>query len=52
MRLSLYLHRHPTTGIYSLRVVVPAHLRAEFGQRELKRSLNTREPHIRALVCT
>lgn len=50
MRHPLYLHRHPRTGIYSLRVVVPAYLRQRFGQREVKRSLGTRDPRLARLA--
>lgn len=49
MRLPAHLHksRH---GVFYFRIVLPAHLRAMFGgQREIKRSLMTRDPKIAKL---
>ncbi len=37
-------YKHPKTGIYWLRKVVPAPLRPAVGQRELKASLRTKDP--------
>lgn len=37
-------YRHPKTGMYWLRMGVPAPLRAIVGKRELKRSLRTKDP--------
>ena len=37
-------YKHPQTGIYWLRKVVPEPLRAIVGQRELKASLRTKDP--------
>src|SRR5437764_15316679 len=35
--------KHPKTGVYWYRKVVPAHLRAAVGKREIKRSLGTKD---------
>jgi len=37
-------YKHPKTGIYWLRKVVPVPLREAVGQRELKASLRTKDP--------
>ncbi|MGD9616974.1 MAG: DUF6538 domain-containing protein [Alphaproteobacteria bacterium] len=36
--------KHPKTGVYWYRKVVPAHLRAAIGKTEIKRSLSTKDP--------
>src|SRR5690349_14189393 len=36
--------KHPKTGVYWYRKVVPAHLRAAIGKTEIKRSLRTKDP--------
>src|SRR4051812_16327977 len=36
--------KHPKTGVYWLRRVVPASLRAAVGKRELKVTLGTKDP--------
>ncbi|WP_375454385.1 DUF6538 domain-containing protein [uncultured Methylobacterium sp.] len=36
--------KHPTTGVYQFRRVVPEDLRALVGKREEKRSLKTKDP--------
>jgi hypothetical protein len=38
-------YRHPKTGMYWVRKVVPQELRPLIGQGELKRSLRTKAPH-------
>ncbi|WP_321449996.1 DUF6538 domain-containing protein [uncultured Cohaesibacter sp.] len=38
--------KHPKTGIYYYRKVVPEPLRAVIGKREEKRSLKTKDPQI------
>ena len=38
--------KHPKTGIYDYRKVVPELLRAVIGKREEKRSLKTKDPQI------
>lgn len=35
--------KHSKTGVYWIRKVIPAHLRAAIGQREFKRSLRTHD---------
>nr|WP_321982901.1 DUF6538 domain-containing protein [uncultured Cohaesibacter sp.] len=41
-----YPFKHPKTGIYDYRKVVPVPLRAVIGKREEKRSLKTKDPQI------
>ncbi|MBV9824261.1 MAG: hypothetical protein JO001_01060 [Alphaproteobacteria bacterium] len=36
--------KHPDTGVYWFRKVVPAHLRGAVGKREIKKSLATKDP--------
>lgn len=36
-------YKHPKTGVYWLRQTVPERLRSLVGQRELKRSLKTKD---------
>src|ERR1035437_3647776 len=37
-------YRHSKTGVYQLRMVVPAELRQAVGKRELKQSLDAKDP--------
>jgi hypothetical protein len=36
--------KHPKTGVYWLRLRVPADLQAAVGKKEIKRSLKTKDP--------
>lgn len=43
MALMTYIRKHPKTGVYEYRRVVPEALRAGVGKREIRRTLGTRD---------
>lgn len=43
MALMTYIRKHPKTGVYKYRRVVPEALRVRVGRREIRRTLGTRD---------